>query len=52
MIWSDTQGLRATKYIYISDDHLTGHQNNIGTLTILGQQVNNTNAVLTAVFGV
>ena len=52
MIWSDTHGLRATKYLIIHDDKIVGYENNDKTLTIDGKTVNNKDAVLTAVFGV
>ena len=52
MIWSDTYGLRATKYLIIHNDKIVGYENNDKTLTIDGKTVNNKDAVLTAVFGV
>ncbi len=54
MIWSDTLGLRATKYINIWDDKLVGHTNNVNESQTIGNlgTVNNKSAVLTAVFGV
>lgn len=52
MIWGDAFGLRATKFLYIYDNKIVGHENNIKTQTVDGKSINNMNAVLTAVFGV
>lgn len=52
IIPSNTKGIIATKYLYINDDSISGNAANVETYTIFGTSVNNTNAVLTAVFGV
>lgn len=42
-----------TKYVYVSDDHITGNANNANTSdTISGVEVNNRYQALTEIFGI
>lgn len=40
-----------TKYVYVADDHITGHANNIASDTISGVSIDNRYQALTEVLG-